>query len=273
MVRTPAVSPAPQDRKRERASHMKWIAIAEMKVSPQAQRKFRKAHAEELASDFDFELMGIPVVSRRDGTYWVLDGQHRVAALKIVGLGNELLQCEVYEGLSEADEATLFLGRNFRKNITPFDNFRIALVAGREPEVTVNRVVLDAGLRLSEGGGSRDTLQAVGALLTAHEAAGPENLGHALRLLRDAFDGEPKAFAAPLIKAMTLVVLRYGTTLKDERVIAKLLTVRGGAVGLQRRAEGIRQKTNHSVVDSAAGAIVDVYNTGSGGGKLESWWS
>lgn len=262
-----------EDRKRERASSLKWIAIAEMRVSPEAQRKFSPAHADALAADFDLELMGIPVISRREGVYWILDGQHRVAALKIVGLGNEILQCEVYEGLTESEEALMFLGRNDRRGISPFDSFRIALIAKRQPETEVNRIVVSEELRITQGGTKTQSIQAVGALLAVYEQAGSDGLARTLRLLRDSFDSENKAFAAPLLRGMSNVVLRYGQALQDEQVITRLQGVRGGAVGLARKAEALRMKLDRGVAECVAGAIVDTYNSGRTGKKLESWWA
>lgn len=267
------VRSAIEDRKRERASSLKWIAIAEMRVSPGGQRKFSQAHADALAADFDLELMGIPVISRRDGVYRIIDGQHRVAALKIVGLGSELLQCEVYEGLSEPEEAMLFLGRNERRAISPFDRFRIALTGHRAEETEVNRIVQAEGLRVTQGGTRTNSISAVGALLAVYEQGGAVGLSRTLRLLRDSFDAENKAFAAALLRGMSSVVIRYSEALNDEQLVNRLQGVRGGAMGLTRKAEALRMKLDRGMPECFAGAIVDAYNSGRTGKKLESWWA
>lgn len=112
------------EHKKQRASHLRWVPIAEMKVSPKAQREFRKPHAEKFAADFDLEALGFPVVNIRDGHYWIVDGQHRVEALKMMGWADQQIQCECYEGMTEAEEADLFLRRDDRRAITSFDKFR-----------------------------------------------------------------------------------------------------------------------------------------------------
>jgi len=37
------------ENRKERASHLRWVPIAEMRVSPKAQRKYQKSHAERYA--------------------------------------------------------------------------------------------------------------------------------------------------------------------------------------------------------------------------------
>ena len=50
----------------------------------------------------------ITVVKRADGSYWCVDGICRLSVLAAVGLGNEPVRCQIYEGLSREEEALLF---------------------------------------------------------------------------------------------------------------------------------------------------------------------
>ena len=47
-----------------------------------AQRRFSQAHGHAFAAEFDFGKLGYPVVNRVDGTNWLIDGQHRMYALR-----------------------------------------------------------------------------------------------------------------------------------------------------------------------------------------------
>ena len=47
-----------------------------------AQRRFSQAHGHAFAAAFDFGKLGYPVVNRVDGTNWLIDGQHRMYALR-----------------------------------------------------------------------------------------------------------------------------------------------------------------------------------------------
>lgn len=254
-----------------RASHLMWVPVAAMKVSPKAQREYKESHAAEFAADFDLEALGFPVVSKRDGNYYIVDGQHRVAALKMIGWGDQQIQCEVYEGLSEADEAELFLRRDKRRAIQAFDRFRIGVVAEREVETDVNRVVQGSGLRVSTDEDPR-SIAAVGALLKTYRNGGGVVLGRSLRLLRDGFPDDPAAFRRELVEGAGLMCQRYNGDLDDDALKAKLLALRGGANGLLTRAARVRAEIGEPLSQCAAAALVEVANSGKGGKKLPSWW-
>lgn len=262
------------ERKQIRASKMEYIYIALMEVSEKAQRAYRPAHAEALAAEFDLEAMGIPVLSYRDGTYWIVDGQHRVRALEMCDFGDYKIQCEVYHDLTEQEEALLFLARDDRRAITPIDKFRIAVFGGREPELTINKIVEKQGLRVAGSGSHTGAIQAAKALMDSYEEVGGAKLGRALNLLNQSFTGEPKAFTATMIRAMSLVVFRYGNGLDDEVIINKLGTIRQGTEGLLQKADVLMRRTGYGLTPCVAAAIVERYNEGvRGNRRLESWWA
>src|SRR5262245_14620837 len=113
-------------------SKIRPVQINLMRTPPAlvTQREFRKAHGDEIAKDFDLNKLGYPIMNFRDGIYWILDGQHRIYALRENGFGDDVLECEVYENLTDQEMADIFIGTNTRKQIPPFDGFHIACTAG-----------------------------------------------------------------------------------------------------------------------------------------------
>ncbi len=257
--------------RKERASHLQWVPIALMKVSPKAQREFKENHAADFAADFDFEALGFPVISKRDGNYYIVDGQHRVAALKMIGWGDQQIQCEVYEGLDESAEAELFLRRDKRRAIQAFDRFRIGVVAEREVETDIDRIVRAQGLRVSDDYNPA-SIAAVGALVKVYRNGGGAVLGRALRLLRDGFPEDGSAFRRELVEGAGLVCQRYNGDLDDEALKAKLAAMRGGANSMLTKAARIRATMGEPLGQCAAAAFVEVANSGKGGRKLAAWW-
>lgn len=65
-----------------RQARLRWVPIAQMKVNPLAQRELNQARVDKLAANFDPEQIGTPTVNHRDGAYYIIDGQHRIEALK-----------------------------------------------------------------------------------------------------------------------------------------------------------------------------------------------
>jgi hypothetical protein len=260
------------DSKRPRRSKLAWVRLGDLHVSARAQRAFKEQHAAEIAAKFDLEALGFPVVSKRGGGYWVVDGQHRVAALRMVGFSeNDRIQVECYEGLTEAEEADLFLTRDERKKIGTLDRFRIGVVAGRDEDEDIDRIVQSLGFRV-EHAKREGSIGAVAALRFAYQLD-PEVLRRCVRILGESFDGDPQAFTSELIKGTALVCQRYNGSLDDDKAVTKLATVTGGPVTVKRKAASLRLRTGHSLAYCTAGAIVETLNTGRGGRKLDPWWS
>ena len=73
------------------------------------QRNFNAKRAQKIAEEFDERIANEPKVSYRDGRYFVFDGQHTIAARKLLNNGEDVsIKCRVYFGMTEQDEALLF---------------------------------------------------------------------------------------------------------------------------------------------------------------------
>lgn len=272
MVRT-TLPEQSEDRKLQKQSHVLWLTVGALQVSPRAQRRFSHAQAQKYAANFDFDAIGFPVVSRRDGIYWIVDGQHRIGALEIMGWADQKIQCEVWDDLSEAEEAELFLRRDDRTAVTTIDKYMIGLVARRPVELAINKVVEGRGLRVGKSSSSPKTITAVAALGGVYERGGSDLLRRVLTLLREGFPDDSRAFKSKMMTGMSYVAARYGSQLKDEVVIAKLLATRGGPLGIEQKAAHLHLKTDRGIPDCIAAAIVEVLNSNPGGHRLERWWN
>src|ERR1051325_3976125 len=95
-------------------SKIRPVPLGMMRIPPAlvCQREFRKAHGDRIAKELDLNKLGYPIINHRDGIYWVVDGQHRIYALKENDFSDkDVLDCEVYEDLSDAEMAEIFLRR------------------------------------------------------------------------------------------------------------------------------------------------------------------
>lgn len=261
--------PNPNPNRVERVARLKWIPIPQMKVSPVAQRDINQARVDRLAIDFDLEQLGTPTVNERDGGFYILDGQHRVEALRQIGYGDQQVQCWCYVDLDDQEMAEKFDRLNDVLAVHAFDRFRIRVNADRPVETDINRVVHSVGLVIS-----RDALpgsiSAVGTLVRVYNRGGAAVLARALRIIRDSF-GDP-GLEAPVIDGIGLLCQRYGSDLEDGVAIEKLSKVHGGANGLLGKAETTRRETGQQKNHCVAAAAVEIINGGKGGKKLRSWW-
>jgi hypothetical protein len=253
----------------QRAARLGWVPLTAMRVNPLAQRDLNTARVHRLAAAFDIEQMGTPTVSHRGGYFYLVDGQHRIEALKL-WLGaweDQQVQCWCYEGLTEAREAELFLQHNDTLTVSAYAKFKVAVQAGRDTEGDVDRIVRALGLRIAHGTGG---ISAVATLRRVYTRGGPGVLSRALRIIRDAY-GEA-GLAGPVIDGIGLLCQRYDGQLPEQRAIARLASAHGGVSGLTGRAGQLRQSTGSTPAECVAAAAVEIINRGQGGSKLPTWW-
>lgn len=267
------VSPTKDDGKRQRKFKMQWVRLSNTSPSPLGQRDFRPARANALAADFQLEAFGIPCLSHRDGHYYIVDGQHRIAAAKIFGFGEDQFQCEVYEGLTPEEEAELFLERNNTLTVSPFDKFRAAVHAQRPQELAIYNVVTSLGMTLIGNrtrGRSENAIGAVVALVHIHNRIGTEGLRRTLVTLHKAFGGA--GLEAPLLEGLSLVLHRYNGQVDDEQMLDRLSKTSGGVNGIIQPMQKLKASMGQPLIQCAAAAIVAAYNRERAGKKLPAWW-
>lgn len=253
----------------EREARLRWVPIEKMRVSPVAQRELKPHRVDHLAASFDLEMLGTPILSERDGLFYIIDGQHRIEALKEIGYGDQQVQCWVYTGLTEQDEADRFDLYNDTLTVSAFDKFRVRVTAGRDDETEIDRIVRANGLVVSKDK-VPGAIGAVGTLGRVYRRSNGTTLARTLRIIRDAYGDS--GMEAVVIDGMGLLCQRYNGDLKDEEAVAKLAKAHGGVSGLIGKAEVLRRQTGNQKNHCIAAAAVEILNSGRGGKKLPSWW-
>lgn len=253
----------------ERSARLRWVPLNQMRVNTLAQREIVQARVDHLAANLDLDQIGNPVVSHRDGHFWVIDGQHRIEAMRQFGFTTETIQCWVHEGLTSEDEAERFLKLNDTLVVQAIPKYRAAVHAGRDVETDIDRVVRSLGLSIT-----RDKIPgaigAVGTVRRAYSRGGAKTLARSLTIIRDAYGDA--GFEAAVIDGVSHVCARYNGELDDKTAIERLSKAHGGVSGLINKAEVLRRQTGNAKGHCVAAAVVDTINTGRGRGKLPSWW-
>jgi hypothetical protein len=132
---------------------IEWIPVGELSLEASYQRSVDNQASQRLiasiAAAFDWRLCAPLIVSRRaDGTFVVIDGQHRTMAAKLRGMDD--LPCCVFTYENPADEAKFFIAANrSRKPMNRLDDFHAALSAGDNDAHQIRQLVTDAGLSIA----------------------------------------------------------------------------------------------------------------------------
>lgn len=253
----------------ERSARLRWVPINRMAVPDHSQREFKQHHADKILAHFDPEALGCPTVNERGGKFWIIDGQHRVAAARDFYGDDHQLQCWAYVGLSDAEIAEKFLKTNDYLAVSAFDKYRVGVTAEREVETDIDRIVRAAGMHITkqkvEGG-----VSPVGTLRRVYLRGGAHVLGRTLRIIDSAYG--TAGLEAVVIDGVGLLCGRYNGELADEVAVLRLRNVRGGVKGFLGKAALIKERTKQPMSHCVAAAAVDVINAGKGGKKLPSWW-
>lgn len=255
----------------DREAVLRWIPLDQIRVSTAGQRDLNPSRVDHILANLDLEQIGTPTVNERDGGYYVIDGQHRIAAMRAFFEGDPdiKVQCWTYFGLTEAVEAEKFLKLNDTLTVSAFAKFRVGVAAGRPTETEIDRIVRANGAVVSQDK-IPGAIAAVGTLRTVYTRMGGGALGHTVRIIRDAY-GDP-GFEAVVLHGLALVLERYGDEVDDAKFVTRLGKANGGVKGLINRGERYRLQTGNLKAHCVAAAAVDIYNAGRGGKKLPAWW-
>ena len=265
----------------EHETKLEWVPVADIGIEPRAQCPFNPARAQEIAQNFDPDALGYPYVHaapKRGGgwTFNAIDGQHRIAAVKIALGEDQRIECEVVRGITIERAAQLFILRNKRRNPRPLDLFRAAVTAKNVAETAINNVA--EGLNLHIQTGTQDgSVSCVVALLALYklEQRGkgmPTNLvEQTLALAKKSWGRRWDAFNGDLMRGVGMVLHRYGDEIEARSLTPKLASLPGGPPGLLGRGRSYREAHGGSTAHGVARALVAIYNKGRRSRQLAPW--
>lgn len=100
------------------------------------QRDLNIPRVKKIVKEFNPALANPIKVSHRDGLFYVIDGQHTLAALRMINDGRDLnVNCLVYEGLSQQEEAYLFAQQTGIASKVDSDHKLQALYIAKNPGI------------------------------------------------------------------------------------------------------------------------------------------
>ena len=233
------------------------------------QRPVNPKEVDRLIREWDDRLFDPIIVSFRDGKFNVVDGQHRIAALRKMNDGNGVMvKCKVYSGLTYEQEANLCYKLDKAKKRLSLSQSTNALAeSGADAEVTeVKRLVESCGFvwALGKSHGKTGEIVSTRALINAYRQLNGPAFSHMLSLMWDAWQGDPRSLTAAVISGMALFVKTYGTELDDKAFIKRLSAVDPDEINRRGRADF---STNNAALRFAR-VILEKYNGQRGGKKL-----
>lgn len=195
---------------REFKKSYQYIRPSDIAVDTLYQRVLDENRVNRIVKRFNINLVNPPKVSFRDGKYWVFDGQHTLAAWKVVNK-DKPIECRVFLGMTWLEEMELFVAQNGDdKDPTTNDKLR-ALYNGGDPDVK------DMVKAAKMAGVTVDFVQsklvgrcrATSSLFKAYKALNRLEFVDMLTAIMEAWPDDPDALANQIILGMTRFYLTY----------------------------------------------------------------
>ena len=166
---------------------------------------------------FDEAKLGTLTVSFRGGKYYIIDGAHRLSALRSLKYSHAL--CEVLSGLTHEQEADYFRKQGQDKRaLRPVDLFNAGIIAGDAKCININEIVKANGFQIGFSSKNHYLIGAIHALFSIVEDYGYEVLDDTLCLIANTWSGIGKATSGGVLLGVAEFVRRYGVAEFDKRL-------------------------------------------------------
>lgn len=184
------------------------------------QKRVREHKVKSIVSEFNPVSLGLIHVSlREDGTYWIMDGQHRTEGLRRMGV--KYVDCLVFTGLSYEDEASGFVGHHNISKPTKIEEHKARVEAKEQTALNIERITNSIGLRIVAGG-MTDTIQSVTTLYNIYESNGEKILTDVLTIVKEGFPNTDRPYSVAILKSVRDILVEYGSKVDKKWLIQKL---------------------------------------------------
>ena len=191
----------------------RMVSPSSILVDPLYQRLLYQKKVEKIVKEWNYDLVNEPKLSmRKDGSLYVFNGQHTVAAHKIHEGEATPILCKVYRGLTWEDEKDLFIQQNgITSDPTTFEKLRAEFNAGNEEIRDMVEAAAEAGVQVTfkTKGDAFSRCNAHSALLSMYKTLPRADYVNALQLIMAAWKGQPESYYAGFIKGMTNIFKKY----------------------------------------------------------------
>lgn len=257
-----ATKPRAQRGQRGQRPSLEFRPIGDLMIDATYQRSIDTGASQSLirriARDWDWGLcQPLNVAKREDGSLYVIDGQHRLAAARVRGDIYDL-PCVVISSTSPHDEAAAFVAINRqRQALSKLDLFKAALAAGDSDATVIHGALVNAGLSVATTS-NYDTWKpgqvgAVGGMEHCLRLHGEAVLRTSVLAASIAFHGQVMRYFGTIFPGIAAAVATHGVEHSD-----LIATVMGGGDQTEWRDDINRAKADHPNLNMREAAVLAV---------------
>lgn len=245
------------------------VSLDTLNVDRTYQREVSMTMVEQIRSNWDEVASELILVSKRsDGTLWIVNGQHRVAAASL--LGQEKVWARVVVGLNAEQEAALRLKTNVRLSDRPLERFRAQLKAGDPESVAIVKILDRVGTSMNEVPTADEGINAVAAIEGIYRIDEGSVLLETLEFLKQTFGQVGGKFAtATLMRATAWFILKHRHEANMDRLQSQMKGM--GPAALDRHARTVAATMSGPLWLNLYRSFVELYNDGLGEKSRLEW--
>lgn len=222
------------------------------------------ARVAKLRAKFNLDGIGVFIASKRpNGELVLLDGAHRDTALMEEGLEDFPVSAVIYEGLSTAQEAQIFLIANDRLAVNILERFRLEIAAGDPESVLLDKLIRDAGFFI--GGDGITCIGSLQAIYRGGSESGREKhkktVEDTLRIISEAW-GTDRSSPKEAVKGIGGLLLNFDGLLDHTHLIKSLVELKGGVGAIRTKANYHTREGGETARVGAEKSVAEVYNKG-----------
>lgn len=228
-----------------------------LKADPAYQRPLQFGRVKAIAGDFNEWLFNEPKVSKRnDGYYYVIDGDHTIAAHQLKFGQNAPIKCKVYYGLTKEEEMQIFIHQHDHSmKPTNIDKIR-ALKNFNDPLITEwiesTRIV---GFKIDFDKNPADNkISSPDTAFQIYKKLGKNGYINMLSIIKDIWNGDEKSFHRGILKGFAYIYGNYSDKIPKKALVE---SISGNPV---RKIEERAKLLSGSMEKRYAMAIAELYN-------------
>lgn len=242
------------------------IPVQYLLIDYSYQREVNSGLIKKIINKFDENLIGtIKVVSRKNGVFSIVDGQHRFAVLKAKGY--KTIPCIVYPETTIQEEALMFHELNKSVNkLSALEDFWAMIGAESTVHLAVLSVIEKHGLTVPKRSGARkDQKQSIGAInmvMKLVKSFGIDTFDNVLEFTTEIWPANGESLTAQMLEGITTFVRRhFKDPLFDRRNAKKKFVIVDPTIMIAQ-ARHQASVYNASMAYTIADSLVETYNKG-----------
>ena len=208
---------------------MQLIPARLFTVNRAYQREAQAKEISDIVSNFDYHLIRPVKAVKRDGMYYVWDGQQTATALYQKFGPEYLVPCLVYNDISSSkEEASLLVrgntGTGGGKKLTPNQVWDAILWSDDPTALKINSIVNSHGYYMGYSKRQKNTcaIKAVDAVQRSYKALTQDQFSTVFRVIRGAWGDDPDGVSANIISGLTRFIKVYDGRFDEQNLIRRL---------------------------------------------------